>query len=171
MPGARTGRDRSRIVRPAAGLCRSPFTRECDPVIALDGSFALAPDAVASPLDALAPELLAGLDFGPASVAWTQRRSRVGSFVVDAESAELLELFRAPIGIPLAVLRHSRRHGFDPRKTMIDAYPLLREAVDRRLLMTESDWLAARTPPEKQPGDRLGPYTIIRSLQSLTDGE
>lgn len=137
----------------------------------LQGNFALAPDALATPISGLTPGLLAGLDFGPATVAWTQRRSRYPSLVVDAESAELLESFREPIGVPQAVLRYSRSHGVEPRRTLIDAYPLLCAAEDRGLLLPESAWLAARILPEKRPGQRIGPYSIIRCLQALSDGE
>ena len=141
-------------------------------MIALDKTrFALTHDAVPTRVSDLPEPLrLASASTG-SDVIWTQTRSRTPSFVVGADAADLLRAFARPVGVAEAVFRYSAARTLDPKQVLRDAYALLREAVDRGLLVAEEEWTASRADPTLAAGMVVDQWTILRCIQTLTDSE
>ena len=133
--------------------------------------FALTHDAVATRVSDLPETLRLATESNESDVIWTQTRSRSSSFVVAADAADLLRGFDEPIGVAEAVVRFCAARNLDPKQVLRDAYPLLREAVDRRLLVSEGEWTATRSNPTLVAGQTVDRWTINRCIQSLTDSE
>jgi eukaryotic-like serine/threonine-protein kinase len=141
-------------------------------MIELDTSqFALTRDAIATRVGDLPEAIRAATESIDTDVIWTQSRSRSTSFVVGADAAELLRQFDHPVGIANAVFRFSAARVLDSSQVLRDAYPLLREAVDRGLLVSESEWNSSRLESTLSPGEVVAQWTIQRCIQSLVDGE
>ena len=140
-------------------------------MISLEGRFALAHDAVAIRMCDLPKAMRRATDATDSDVIWTQTRSRVSSLVVGSDAAALLQSFQDPTAIPEAVVRFARLNSSDATEVLRAAYPLLREAVNRGLLLPESEWKGSRTDPRLSPGAVVGRWTIVRCVQSLLDGE
>jgi len=132
--------------------------------------FILPSDVVVAPLAQLAPELreLLGAD---GDFAITRPRSRASSRVVDAGTARLLTLFRAPTTIVDAVIAYSRAGGLDPRATLEAAVGVLGGFVSDGLLVPPDSDLATPIATTLHPGDHVRGFEVLEPVQLLVDTE
>jgi serine/threonine-protein kinase len=59
----------------------------------------------------------------------------------------------------------------DPELLLVEAFPLLRDCFEGRFLVPFNSPEAARILPTRERGDRIGEFTILRSVQVLEDTE
>jgi serine/threonine-protein kinase len=128
-------------------------------------------DVLVIPVSELSPKVREQLAGESGDVAVTRPRGRHPSCIVDARSAALLERFRRPSTVAGAVVDYARAAGGDPSELLEDAYPVLRRLLDTGFLVAADSELAQTIRPSLEPGDRLGPATVVRCVHVLEDTE
>ncbi|MEY2440805.1 MAG: eukaryotic-like serine/threonine-protein kinase [bacterium] len=123
------------------------------------------------PVDELAPELREQLDHAAGDCSITRPRTRTTSSIVDARTAALLERFRTPATIVDAVIAYSTEAGTDPRATLDEAFAVLGGFVSDGLLVAPDSELARPIDPHLAPGETVGGFEIVASVQVIVDTE
>src|SRR5205085_10113802 len=119
----------------------------------------LPPDVQVLPVRQLPRDLVDAFEHDDDDFAVTRPRSRSPSCVVDAETAALLEEFRAPRLIIEAVMRRSLETRADPQEMLDAAYPSIERLITTRLLVPVESADAAAIGPTLEKGERHGDYT------------
>ena len=101
----------------------------------------------------------------------TRAHARDPSRVVDASTAALLSCFRTPRTVADAVIEYSRTAGAEPESVLADAWPLITQLVDDRLLISEGDRTDGSAQPRLAPGARVDDWTVVRPVYALEDTE
>lgn len=135
------------------------------------GSLLLPEDVVIVPVSRLAPGMRDRMEHEDGDHCVTRPRSRTTTTVVDARTAALLERFRTPSTIVDAVVAFCSAEGSDPRATLDDAFPVLAGFVREGLLLAAESELARPITGAFTPGDRVGPYEIVRPVHVVIDTE
>ncbi|HJS47294.1 MAG TPA: hypothetical protein VJ773_04810, partial [Gemmatimonadales bacterium] len=123
------------------------------------------------PVGDLAAHLRDGLAPAPGDHALSRPRTRTASRLVSRDVAGLLALFRTPTRVVDAVLQYSSAHGLDPRRTLDDAFPVLRDCFNARLLVNPGSPGAQRIEASLARGARLDRWEVVRPVQVLDDVE
>lgn len=128
-------------------------------------------DVTLVPVSELGETARTQLGANPGDVAVSRANSRTHSKIISADSAELVRLFTSPLTIAEAILRYSRVHEVDPHVTLEGAFPLIRDLINDRLLVTK---IAAEESPatdELKRGTLIGSHTVVERLRHLEDTE
>lgn len=128
-------------------------------------------DAVLTAADELPEAVRSRAAFQAGEFTLSRPAGRAPSRVVDARGAELVRAFREPATIVEAVLRLSAAQGLDPEATLAEAYPLLANLVEARLLVPADAADADAILPTLVPGARMGGWEVVRCVQALEDTE
>ena len=139
--------------------------------MAITDPLLLPPDVILVPVADLPEELRRQLDSEEGDWAITRPRSRTPSRLVDADSAELLALFKEPRTIVEAVIRYSRSREMDPGETLEQAYPLLQRLLGSGFLVPEGEAGAEGIHPALEPGDSIAGFEVVECVQGLEDTE
>ena len=136
----------------------------------ITGLLTLADDLTRDPVGSLPRAVRKGINASPDSVVLSRLRSREPNQVVDADGASLIGQFATPRRVVEAVIDYCRSNGLDPRRTLISAYPMLRELVRLGFLVPPTDGV---TVPRAQlePGSRLEGFRVLRCIRLLDDTE
>lgn len=139
--------------------------------MAITDPLVLPPDVILVPVAELPEELRRQLGSEEGDWAITRPRSRTPSRLVDADSAELLSLFKEPRTIVEAVICFSRSREVDPGETLEQAYPLLQRLLGSGFLVPEGEAGAEGIHPALEPGDTIAGFEVVECVQGLEDTE
>lgn len=139
--------------------------------MAITDPLLLPADVILVPVTELPEELRRQLDSEEGDWAITRPRSRTPSRLVDADSAELLALFKEPRTIVEAVIHYSRSRQVDPGETLEQAYPLLQRLLGSGFLVPEGEAGAEGIHPALEPGDTIAGFEVVECVQGLEDTE
>jgi serine/threonine-protein kinase len=128
-------------------------------------------DLLVIPVSELPEDVRQKLGDGGEEFALTRPLARQPSKLIDASAARLIERFRKPHTIVQAVISYSREYDADPERTLEESLPLLRQMIGAELLVPAEADLANAIVVTLAPGDRVGEYRVIRSIQVLDDSE
>lgn len=131
----------------------------------------LPPDVLITPVGELAAHVRDRLAPAPGDCAVSRPRARVPSRLVSRDMAGLLALFRAPARVVDAVLEYSSAHGLDPRRTLDDAFPVIRDCFNARLLVNPGRPGALRIEVTVPRGTWMDGWEVVRPVQVLADVE
>jgi len=137
----------------------------------LDGPVVLPPDVQVMLVRSLPARIRRGLRSSLDGYAVTRPRGRSTSKIVDAAAADLLQEFRTPQRVVDAVVSYCRSRDLDPKRVLADAFPLLRDCFNARFLVAADTPQSARILPNFARGERLDGWTVLRSVQVLSDSE
>ena len=138
--------------------------------MSLDGELVLPADVEIFSVRELAPQIRGNIDANDEDYAISRRRSRAPSRIIDRESADLLETFRAPVRIVDAILTFAGKRGLDPEGTLEQAYPLLHYLYQSHVLVP-ADGDARAIENELQVGGEIEGFRLLRCVQVLDDNE
>ena len=133
--------------------------------------FVIPPDVKLLDINDLPDWVRANLEFEPGDFALTRVKSRETSRVIDASAAQLLKEFQTPKTIPDAVLAYSLLTNVDPQSTLVEAFPLLQQAIFSHFLVNEDSAYAETSQPLFAAGDHINGYQVTKQLQFLEDTE
>jgi serine/threonine-protein kinase len=139
--------------------------------LSIDAELVLPPDVKIVAVRELSPEIRMKITASDEDYTITRERSRRPSSVIDKDSVELLESFRAPRRIVDAVLAFAGRRGLDPESTLEQAYPLLSRLYRGGLLVMADSGAARPIESELRPGDVVAGFRLIRCVQVMSDNE
>lgn len=108
-------------------------------------------------------------EYDDGDFAIAREQSRAHSKIVDANTAALLNEFDRPVSIAEAVIHFSTTRQIDPYETLEQAFPLIQQFVNNRILVLESE---NEVSAENQPlsyGDTIGRFNIVHHVQTLED--
>jgi serine/threonine-protein kinase len=123
------------------------------------------------PVDALPPGTRAQFTHTETDFILTRTHARDISRVVDASTAAFLSCFRVARTVADAVIEYSHTAGADPESLLMDAWPLITQLVDDRLLVSEDDPADDGPASRLAAGARVEDWTIVRRVQALDDTE
>lgn len=103
--------------------------------------------------------------------ALSRARGRTPIKIISAESARLLEAFRQPQPVSVAIRNHARKAGRDASQVLVEAFPLIRDCYNAHFLVPAGSPESAAILPTRARGDRIGPYIVLRCLHLLEDTE
>jgi serine/threonine-protein kinase len=109
-------------------------------------------------------------DWSPGDIAVYRPRSRSLPKLISREALPLIEQFRQPTPIEVAVLRYCAASGLDPRQTLADSYAFLLELYCVGLLV-EPGLRAERIESSLRPGEHCVGVEIIRCVKVVEDSE
>jgi serine/threonine-protein kinase len=133
--------------------------------------FVLPEDVLFVPIERLPSELRSTFNGEDGDYAVSRPRARTRTKIVDSDAAEILQGFRKPQTILEAVLAYSRSSGLEPEKVLDDAFPILREFLQARLLVRPGSEASLRIAPTFHPGDEIAGFSVDRSIQVVEDTE
>lgn len=128
-------------------------------------------DVVIAPVVELPDGLREQIEHDEGDYSVTRPRSRTLSSIVDAQTAGLLESFRAPATIVDAVIAFSAAEGLDPRATLDDAIAVLSDFVRDGVLVPADSDLAQPIALSLAPGDRVGTFEVAEAIHVIVDTE
>ncbi|MCO5193622.1 MAG: AarF/UbiB family protein [Anaerolineae bacterium] len=96
-------------------------------------------------------------------------QSRANGKIINADTAALINAFSQPVSIAEAVIRFSAERQVDPYETLEQAFPLIQQFVNSRILVLESQNDVAAESQPLQYGDTIGRFTITHLVQQLED--
>jgi serine/threonine-protein kinase len=131
----------------------------------------LPPDVLITPVGELAAHVRDRLVPAPGDCAISRPRARIPSRLVSGDVAGLMALFRTPTRVVDAVLRYSSAHGLDPRRTLDDVFPVIRDCFNARLLVNPGRPEALRIEATLPRGTRIDGWEVVRPVQVLADVE
>ena len=103
--------------------------------------------------------------------AVSRPNSRIPNKILTASSAQLLIQFREPKRIIEAIIAFSRARESDPAQVLNDAFPLLADLLNDRLLVPAGSPDAAAIIPSLNIGSRVAGARVLRCVQVLSDTE
>jgi eukaryotic-like serine/threonine-protein kinase len=139
--------------------------------MSIDGELVMPKEVEIFSVRELAPEVRANLDSADEDYAVTRRRSRAPSRIVDKASADLLSIFRTPTRIVDAVISYAGSRGLDAEATLENAYPLLHQLYNARVLVPPDEKGAAPRRRELGVGSAVEGFRLLRSVQAFEDNE
>ncbi len=137
----------------------------------LEETFVLPPDVLVLTDADIHPGQLDRLAWTEGDCVITRKASRGTSHKVDADTAALLEHFRAPRTILQAVFRHSLLQNLDARDVLQSAFPALGRLVQVQLLVPAASVEASPLNPAYPAGSSVAGLTVLRCVQCLDDAE
>ena len=85
-------------------------------------------------------------------------QSRASGKIINADTAALINAFSQPVSIAEAVIRFSAERQVDPYETLEQAFPLIQQFVNSRILVLESQNDVAAESQPLQYGDNRPIY-------------
>jgi serine/threonine-protein kinase len=137
--------------------------------VAITEALVLSRDAILVPVSELPETVRKRFKHVDGDFALTHPRLRAPSSILDARSAELVQLFRTPLTVVDAVIRFSRSREADPEAILEEACPLLERLVNAGFLVAEGSAEAAGILPSLMPGERVGGFEVRECVQELED--
>lgn len=137
--------------------------------MSLDGLFAVPANVVVFPVEELPALVRRQLTDDRARYAITILGSRRNTKVLDADTAQLLGQFKEPSSLVDGVIRFSDALEMDPREVLESAYPVLAKLISEQLLVRAGSPPASAVRVMAKPGDLIGRFTIVRTVQALED--
>jgi eukaryotic-like serine/threonine-protein kinase len=139
----------------------------------LTGALRLAADVVLCPVEDLAAEVRRRLPPQDGGYAISRPRTRHGSRLLAADSADLLRQFEKPCTLVEAVLRHSRAYAVDPAATLDAAYALVERLASEGFLVAAGDGDGDGGPVVASwaVGDRVAGFEVLRCVHLVDDSE
>jgi len=137
--------------------------------MAIDDRLILPEDVLLIPVRDLSAEQRRQFQADETDVAVTRQNSRTPSRIVDADTAELLEVFRTQSTIVQALMRFCQRRGLPAEQTLEDVFPVLQQLLKSQILVPGDSALAERLSPRLKVGQTVGNFVIVRCVQSLPD--
>jgi serine/threonine protein kinase len=128
-------------------------------------------DVTILPVSQLPDGVRRRLEAGDDDFAVSRPNSRIPNKILTASSAQLLIQFREPKRIIEAIIAFSRARESDPAQVLNDAFPLLADLLNDRLLVPAGSPDAAPIAPSLNIGSRVGGARVLRCVQVLSDTE
>lgn len=119
----------------------------------------------------LAPDVRERLEHKPGDHCITRPRTRTVSSVVDAQTAALLEHFRAPTTIVDAVLAFCSAEALDPQTTLDAAFGVLAALVEDALLVPTASHAAQPIAASLPIGTLVDGIEVVEPVHVLDDTE
>ena len=113
----------------------------------------------------------AGVTRGAGEFIIDRPGARIPGSLVDAEGAQLLDLFRRPITMAEALVEHAKRRGVPAETALEECYDFLRQCVNGNLLVVEGSPAALPVIARLQAGATIGGVRIARSIRVAMDTE
>jgi serine/threonine-protein kinase len=137
----------------------------------LTGSFVLPADILIKPVTELPQRLRGSVGAQDGDYALSRRNSRMQSKLVDAQTARLLEQFRRPSSIAVAIARLSRENASDAEHLLEDALTPLLSLIRSGFLVPSDSQAAQRTAMTIETGHQFEGWQVVRPVQTLDDTE
>lgn len=131
----------------------------------------LPPDVLIIPVGELPGHVRDRLPPASGDHAISRPRARMASKLVSRDVAGLVALFRTPIRVVDAVKQYSSSHGLDPRRTLDDVFPVIRDCFNAGLLVNPGRPEARRIEASVPRGTRIDGWEVVRAVQVLADVE
>ncbi len=128
-------------------------------------------DVAVAPVANLPPELRGRLAHETGDFYVTRAHTRSGSIVIDAQTAALLEHFRAPSTVIDAIVSFCHAHELDPRHTLDGAFDTLADLVAARVLVPAESSLAQPIASSLSVGSSVEDVEILEAVHLLDDTE
>ncbi|MEN1783842.1 MAG: lanthionine synthetase LanC family protein [Bacteroidota bacterium] len=117
------------------------------------------------------PTLLGDLVYTPEDYLIGRPHSRESTKLVDADTAELLNMFRSPRSIPQAVIEFAQNKALVPETVLQDTYAVFTVLVRSDFLIPYNSPKAVAIESTFQPGDVIDVYEIKKIVQLFEDTE
>lgn len=134
-------------------------------------AFVLKNDVVLIPCAELAADVRERISYEAGDFTISRRHARMGSQVIDGETAELLQLFRTPRTIVDAVLENSRVLSKNPEQWLDELLPHLGVFLTNRVLVPVGSEEEQEVRPRLDAGQRFGAWTVAGCISLLEDSE
>ncbi|HEX6159941.1 MAG TPA: phosphotransferase, partial [Thermoanaerobaculia bacterium] len=128
-------------------------------------------DVVLVPVTELSAELRARFESDEGDYALSRRHGRMGSQVIDGETAALLQLFREPRTIVDAVIENSRVLAKNPEQWLDELLPHLGTFLRNRVLVPAGSEEDHEIRQLIENGATVGEWTIVRCVHLIEDSE
>ncbi|HEY0143430.1 MAG TPA: lanthionine synthetase LanC family protein [Thermoanaerobaculia bacterium] len=128
-------------------------------------------DVVLVPVTELSAELRAKFESDEGDYALSRRHGRMGSQVIDSETAALLQLFREPRTIVDAVIENSRALAKNPEQWLDELLPHLGTFLRNRVLVPAGSDEDHEIRQLIENGATVGQWTIVRCVHLIEDSE
>src|SRR5450755_1359454 len=122
--------------------------------MAISDPLVLPGDVVLMPVEELPVFLREQITYEEGDYVITRPRSRTTSRIIDAQTAELLKLFRTPTTIVLAIIHFSRANKLNPEQVLVDTFPMLQSFMDVSLLVEAGAEQTQQIQPSLAADDR-----------------
>jgi serine/threonine protein kinase len=139
--------------------------------MAITAPLVLPTDVVLVPVEELPAAVRSQVEYEAGDYAITRPRSRTPSKIIDPQAAALLKKFRSPNTIVEAVISFSREQEMDPEQTLIEAFPMIQQFVQARLLVSVDSAEAHQIEPSLATDDQIAEFDVLRCIQALEDTE
>ena len=128
-------------------------------------------DVVLVPVTELSAELRARFESDEGDYALSRRHGRMGSQVIDSETAALLQLFREPRTIVDAIIENSRALAKNPQQWLDELLPHLGTFLDNRVLVPAGSDEEQEIRQLIENGAMVNEWTIVRCVHLIEDSE
>jgi serine/threonine-protein kinase len=134
-------------------------------------AFVLKNDVVLIPCAELAEDVRSRISYDDGDFTISRRHARLGSQVIDGETAELLQLFRTPRTIVEAVLENSRALRKNPEQWLDELLPHLGVFLTNHVLVPAGSEDQEEIRPQLEVGERFGEWTVAGCISLIEDSE
>lgn len=131
--------------------------------------FILSQDAEWIAVEILPPKIQRLFDWQPGDYAIMRPRKRTLPKLINAQVVDLVEEFRSQTTIVEAILRYCNRHNTDPKNTLYEAFPVLQQLIQARLLVSAEE--AGKPLLTYEPGNWVVGAQVLDCIQSMEDTE
>lgn len=131
----------------------------------------LPPDVLIIGSSDVSPDMRAACGCGPDDFIITRPRTRVRSWTLSADSAEVLNSFRSPRTIVDVVIALARRHNSAPETVLDETLQLLRPFIEARWLVRADSDEARQIAASLRTGEVVDGFRVLSCLQLLSDTE
>lgn len=128
-------------------------------------------DVVLVPVTELSPELRAKFESDEGDYALSRRHGRMGSQVIDSETAALLQLFREPKTIVDAVIENSRALQKNPEQWLDELLPHIGTFLRNRVLVPAGSDEDHEIRQSFANAEMVNQWTIVRGVHLIEDSE
>jgi eukaryotic-like serine/threonine-protein kinase len=129
----------------------------------------LSPDVEWTAVEILPSEVRSRLTWTVGDYALTRPRSRKLPKLVNAQAVALVEEFRSETTIVEAILRYCNKHQTDPKTTLHEAFPVLKQLMQAGLLISPEE--VEKLVPAYKNGDWVAGAKVLDCIQSMEDSE
>ncbi len=129
----------------------------------------LSPDVEWIAVELLSPEIQRRLTWTPGDYALTQPHKRTLPKLVNAQSVALVEEFRSETTIVEAIIRYCNKHKTDPKTTLYEAFPVLQQLIQARLLIPLQE--VETNKSTYKAGDWVAGSKVLDCIQNMEDSE
>lgn len=128
-------------------------------------------DVVLLPVSDLEPEVREKFESDEGDYTISRRHGRMGSQVIDSETAALLQLFRKPRTIVEAVIENSRALQKDPEQWLEELLPHLGTFLQNSVLVPAGSEEEKEMRQLVENGARVGEWEVLRCINLIEDSE